>query len=136
MQMCIVLRCIAAHNWQRPSISQLKVSTIQTKDLKDSFFFSFTEKIALKTTMLRSQFRKVCKIIMQGLGYLVLPSEGGGGEAVRSPSSVISKTQVRFLQLLAKADFQKNSKYNHTNIIHQIKIKKPRTQSAIFNLPP
>lgn len=132
MQMCIVLRCIAAHNWQRPSISQLKVSTIQTKDLKDSFFFSFTEKIALKTTMLRSQFRKVCKIIIQGLGYLVPPSEGGVGKQFVLLLLLFLKHKYSSCSYWQKLTFKKIP--NTITLISSIKLKSRNQEHNLLYL--
>lgn len=61
----------------------------------------------------RTQFRQVCKINIQGLGYLFPPLKGGG-EAVRFP--LLFQKHKYILVAIGKSCLSKNSRHNHSNI--------------------
>lgn len=89
------------------------------------FFFLLYWKHSYENQILRTQPREVCKINMPGLVYLFPPLKKGKG--VHFPSYIISKTQVHFLQLLAKANFQitletimVTSNFQENNLIYLI----------------
>lgn len=140
MQTCIVQAALLYPPGYSTPLS--RCLQYRQKTWEDSFFFFLLYwKHSYENPILRTQSTEVCKINMPSLVYLFLPLKKGKRSSF--PSYIISKTQVYFLQLLAKANFQitlkiitETSNFQENNLLyssclHDIEFVTPKNPTII-----